>query len=1133
LAAGTYTVTITDANSCTATRPFNITQPSTAVTGTRVITDVACYGGNTGAINLTPSGGTPGYTFNWGGGITTEDRTGLVEGAYSVIITDANGCTGTVNAPVSQPAAITVTAASQTNVACNGGTTGAASINTPTGGTGSYTYNWTPGNPIGDGTTSVSGLTAGIWTCTVTDANLCTAQQTFTITQPTAITVTAASQTNVSCNGGANGTASINTPTGGSGSYTYNWTPGNPTGDGTTSVSGLTAGTWTCTVTDANGCTQAVNVTITQPTILAVTTASQSNVTCNGGADGAASINTPTGGTAGYTYNWTPGNPTGDGTASVSGLTAGIWTCTVTDANGCTQAVNFTITQPASNPTAIATPSSQTICSGNNISTIALTGTATTYNWTRDNMVNVSGITASGSGDITGSLTNTTNAPIIVTFTITPSIGACIGTPITATVLVNPTPNAVATPSSQTICAGPITSIVLSSAVSGTTFNWVRNNTAGVTGIAASGAGNISGNLINTTANPITVTFTITPVANGCSGTPITATVLVNPIPTAVATPANQIVCSGPITTIALTGAVTGTTYSWTRDNTVNVSGIAASGAGNISGTLTNNTLVAQTVTFTITPTANGCTGTPITATVSVQGLPTILCPANLVLNNNAGQCGAVATYASPTTGIPVPTITYVFSGATTGTGTGNGSGSIFNTGLTTVVLTATNACGTTNCSFTVRVNDTEAPIITCPAPVTISCAALVPPVNIATVTAVDNCPGVVVTHVGDVISNQTCANRFTLTRTYRATDVAGNASTCTQVITVNDVTGPVLTCHANINVNTPAGACTAIVNFAPIATDNCGGTVSIVSVPASGSVFAIGTTIVNVTATDACGNTSTCSFNVTVTDGQLPVITAQPTHTTVCLGANATFNVAAITSPNANGPLAYQWQQWNGSAWVDISGATATSYTISNVSLAMNTNTFRVRITGLCTTIFSNAATLFVNPLPTISIDAVASSSLLPGQSANLVATANPSGGNYAWRINGNTINNTTAATYGPLSVDNIGAYSVVYTDPNGCVTTSNSINLTGLASTNVWLYPNPNNGQFQVRFYNQLNEKATIMILNAAAKVIMQKEINTATAYSRTDIDLGNTAAGVYIVKIVTSDGRELSNQRIVVYR
>ncbi len=134
--------------------------------------------------------------------------------------------------------------------------------------------------------------------------------------------------------------------TGGAGGYTYNWTPGNPTGDGTPSVTGLSAGTWTCTVTDANSCTTSVNFTITQPTALALTASSQTDVSCNGGSNGAATVNVATGGAGGYTYNWTPGNPTGDGTPSVTGLSAGTWTCTVTDANSCTTSVNFTITQP-------------------------------------------------------------------------------------------------------------------------------------------------------------------------------------------------------------------------------------------------------------------------------------------------------------------------------------------------------------------------------------------------------------------------------------------------------------------------------------------------------------------------------------------------------------------------------------------------------------------------------------------------------------------------------------------------------------------------------------------------------------------------------------------------------------------
>uniref|UniRef100_UPI00390C4B24 T9SS type A sorting domain-containing protein n=1 Tax=Mariniflexile sp. TRM1-18 TaxID=3374233 RepID=UPI00390C4B24 len=297
-----------------------------------------------------PTGGAGGYTYDWTPGNPTGDGTasvsGLTAGTWTCTVTDANSCTASVNFTVTQPTAISLTAASQTNIACNGGATGAATVNTPTGGAGGYTYDWTPGNPTGDGTASVSGLTAGTWTCTVTDANSCTSSVNFTVTQPTAISLTAASQTNIACNGGATGAATVNAATGGAGDYTYDWTPGNPTGDGTASVSGLFAGTWTCTVTDANSCTSSVNFTVTQPTAISLTPASQTNIACNGGATGAATVNVATGGAGDYTYDWTPGNPTGDGTASVSGLTAGTWTCTITDANSCTASTEFIITEP-------------------------------------------------------------------------------------------------------------------------------------------------------------------------------------------------------------------------------------------------------------------------------------------------------------------------------------------------------------------------------------------------------------------------------------------------------------------------------------------------------------------------------------------------------------------------------------------------------------------------------------------------------------------------------------------------------------------------------------------------------------------------------------------------------------------
>jgi len=351
LQQGTYSVTVTDANSCQKTQSFSITQPTILSLTAASQTSITCNGGTNGTASVNvATGGAGGYTYNWTPGNPTGDGTrlvsGLTVGTWTCTVTDANSCTATQSFNITQPTALSLTAAAQTNIGCNGGSTGAASVNVATGGTAGYTYNWTPGNPTGDGTPSVTGLTVGTWTCTVTDANSCTATQSFNITQPTALSLTPAAQTNIECNGGSSGAASVNVATGGTAGYIYNWTTGNPTGDGTPSVTGLTVGTWTCTVTDANSCTAIQSFNITQPTALSLTTASQTNIGCNGGLTGAASVNVATGGTAGYIYNWTPGNPTGDGTPSVTGLTAGTWTCTVTDANLCTVTQTFNITEP-------------------------------------------------------------------------------------------------------------------------------------------------------------------------------------------------------------------------------------------------------------------------------------------------------------------------------------------------------------------------------------------------------------------------------------------------------------------------------------------------------------------------------------------------------------------------------------------------------------------------------------------------------------------------------------------------------------------------------------------------------------------------------------------------------------------
>jgi hypothetical protein len=301
LVAGTYTVVVTDANACTGTITASVTQPTSPVSGTTVVTNVACFGGSTGAINLTPNGGTGPYTYNWGSGVTTEDRTGLAAATYTVVITDANACTGTITASVTQPTSPVSGTTVVTNVACFNGSNGAINL-TPNGGTGPYTYNWLPSGPT---TEDRTGLVAGTYTVQVTDNNGCVGTVNATVTQPTSPVSGTTVVTNVACFGGSNGAINL-TPNGGTGPYTYNWLPSGPTTEDRT---GLVAGTYTVQVTDINGCTATVNATVTQPTSPVSGTTVVTNVACFNGSNGAINL-TPNGGTGPYTYNWLPSGPT-------------------------------------------------------------------------------------------------------------------------------------------------------------------------------------------------------------------------------------------------------------------------------------------------------------------------------------------------------------------------------------------------------------------------------------------------------------------------------------------------------------------------------------------------------------------------------------------------------------------------------------------------------------------------------------------------------------------------------------------------------------------------------------------------------------------------------------------------------
>lgn len=348
LCAGTYSVRVAWTTLAKCSNPkvsdtllvVTIAAPQGALAPVVVANNVKCYGANNGTASVSATGGTAPYTYNWSTGQAAQSVSGLAPGNYSVMVTDASGCSGTQVFTISQPAALSASITA-TNIACNGLANGSATLGA-SGGTPAYSYAWSNGQNAMNAT----GLTAGNYNVTTTDANGCTATQSVTITEPTALVVNITS-TNILCFGNSNG-ASVITTSGGTPAYSYNWSNGLLS----SSASGLAAGNYVVTIADANGCTQTHSVSISQPAALSLTV-TPTNIPCNIGT-GSAFVTT-NGGTPAYSYNWSNGQQT----SNVSGLAAGNYTVGVVDANGCASSQSFSI---SSSPAPVAAFAVQDQC---------------------------------------------------------------------------------------------------------------------------------------------------------------------------------------------------------------------------------------------------------------------------------------------------------------------------------------------------------------------------------------------------------------------------------------------------------------------------------------------------------------------------------------------------------------------------------------------------------------------------------------------------------------------------------------------------------------------------------------------------------------------------------------------------
>jgi len=1017
LSPATYTVTVTDANGCTSSATQAITQPA-PLTVSPTFTNVGCFGAASGTATATPAGGTAPYTYLWmPGGFTTPSISGLSIGTYTVTVTDSRGCTVTGTANITQPPALTI---SSTTVPANCGMPNGSATVTGSGGFAPYSWSWSSGQT----TSSVSGLTSGTYTVTITDLNMCTATAPVTIANNAGPVASISSFTNVGCNGGNTGNATIST-TGGTMPFVYLWSNGQTT----PTASNLVAGIYSVTATDANGCQATANITITQPSALIVN-ASSTNPICFGNTNGTAVVSA-IGGTSPYTYLWTsPGAPT---TPSVSGLGAGTYNVTVTDAHGCIQSASVSLTNPAAVSTTITntTVTCNGACNGTATATPSNGFSPYTYLWS--NPTAQTSQTANGlcAGTYTVNVTDSHGCPSQATTTITQP------TVLTSTV----------SSSGNVSCNGLCNGFAQVTAGGGTppyTYNWMP------------GAIN---NSLATNLCAGTYTCTVTD-SRGCTIQSV-ATITQPAVLTASATGTNITCfngCNGTAT-VNYAGGTAPYSFLWTPNlqTVFNPTGLCAG---------------VQNVTVTD---SKGCT-----ATASV----TLTQPSQIVVvtnptNSNCGQsngsaCALVSGGVAP--------YTYLWNNPMVST---TACANNIAAGTYNVVVTDASGCTAT---MNANINDITAPTVAITSSTNISCFGYANGTATSTTSGGVGPYTLLWTPGGQTVANPT--NLGPGVNTLTVTDAAGCIASASVTITQP---AAILSAVATIQNASCFGICdgsasvVAAGGTAPLSwvwsdpaaqtastsVNLCAGNYIVTITDAMGCIKLDSTTIVTQpnslaiaasTVTNiTCNGDNDGAISTVITGGTpfytfnwQPAISSAPIATGLAVGtytlvvtdfngcsAQQTWN---ITEPT---PLTYTsnfnaatCSTNNGTAEVVAVGGT-TPYTYQWNDPALQTTSLALNLFGgayTCTITDSHGCSQSVNfNVPDLSgplVDSIRSTPVLCFGGSTGTATVYPKAGSgtppliYSWTPGGAAVPNPTGLPAGP--------YSVTITDANGCTTSS-----------------------------------------------------------------------------------------------
>lgn len=701
---------------------------------------------------------------------------------------------------------------------------------------------------------------------------------------------------------------------------------------------------------------------VTVNPIPSVTNSPLTQTVCSGTS---STLVTLTSGVAGTTYAWSATATTGvtgftaSGTSTIAAqtisttqTTQGTVTYAITPtAAGCAGPVANYTTLVNPKPVVTNTPLSETICSGGTSSLVTLTSNIpSTFAWTASATTGVTGFTTSGTGTIPAQTISTTQATQgTVTYAITPTASGCAGTVANYTVLVNPKPTVTNSPLTQTICTGATSTLVtLTSGVSGTTYSWTASATPGVTGFTASGTSTIPAQTISTSQTTQgTVTYTITPTANGCPGNPTNYTILVNPRPTITNSPLTQTICSGSTSSlVTLTSNIT-STFAWTATATTGVTGFTTSGTSAIGAqTISTNQTTQGTVTYAITPTASGCAGTVTNYTVLVNPAPTVSAGTaftkSCIANTNGATIGeandASATYSwSPSTGLSSSTVSNPTANPTTTT-------------IYTVTKTSTATGCTGTASVTVTVNNTLS--VSAGSAFTKTCSTNASGAAIGETNVSGNtyswspATGLSSSILSNPTANPTVTTTYTVTKTNTA---SGCVATGSVTVTVNTV-APTVSAGNAFTKTCIANTSGAIIGEAAQAgntylwSPSTGLSSQTASNPTANPSSTTTYTVTKTTTANGC--TAQASVTVTV-DNTAPTVAALTGTQTVCEASTTTFSSTTgggVWSSNNTSVATV-----NAGVVTGVSGGTASiSYTVTGANGCITTVSRTVTVNAL-----------------------------------------------------------------------------------------------------------------------------------------------------------------------------------------